>query len=332
MPELSIIIPTLNEAGPLPWLLADLAVQTGIGFEILVSDGGSTDGTGKLAAEILVRHCLAGDVLTGPAGRGRQLNCGAARARGEWLLFLHADSRLPDPAALADSLAVLRGEGNPRLAGRFTLRFDLPAAERAFDYYLCEVKARLDLPGTIHGDQGMLMTQSCFRELGGFREDLAVLEDTLLAEMHRVRGGWRLLPAVIVTSPRRFRVEGFRERQTLNALLMNFAMIGWNEPLRRSPAIYRPQDRAGRLELAPYFRLVDECLRELPLNERLHIWRRTGAFVRANAWQLALRRTARRAFAAGLPSSEVPLNPVLQFRRCFDVLADHPRGNWLQHC
>src|SRR5512145_1536444 len=113
IPELSIIIPTLNEAGTLSWLLADLAVQIDIGFEILVSDGDSTDGTGEVAAATLARHRLAGAVLTGTAGRGRQLNRGAARARGEWLLFLHADSRLPDPAALAESLAFLRGAGNP---------------------------------------------------------------------------------------------------------------------------------------------------------------------------------------------------------------------------
>jgi rSAM/selenodomain-associated transferase 2 len=325
-PELSVIIPTVNEAMTLPCLLADLGAQTGVGFEILVSDGGSTDGTGKLASEALVRNGLSGDVLTGPAGRGRQLNCGAARARGKWLLFLHADSRLPDPTALAESLTILRGKGNPRLVGRFTMRFDLPEGKCTFDYYLCEVKARLGLPCTIHGDQGMLMTQAWFRKLGGFREDLPVLEDTLLAETIREHGEWCLLPAAIVTSPRRFQVEGFRERQTLSALLVNFAMAGWFEPLLRAPAVYCPQNRTGRLDLAPFFHLIDDCLRELPIGARLRIWHRTGAFVRANAWQLVLRRTARRAFAAGLPSSDVPIDPVLQFRQRFDFLTDHSPG------
>jgi hypothetical protein len=242
------------------------------------------------------------------------------------LLFLHADSRLPGATTLADSRADLDQEGNPRLAGRFRLRFDLPAATPDFDYYLCEVKARLDLPGTIHGDQGFLLTKVFFHELGGFREDLPVLEDTLLAETIRERGGWRLLPAVIITSPRRFQTEGFRQRQILNALLMNFTMIGWDQPLHRIPDLYRAQDRTRPLQLAACYRLLDGLLRELPLPDRQRIWLRTGAFVRDNAWQLVLRRQARRAFVAGRPAEAVPLEPLLRCRRHIDILTSHPPG------
>lgn len=325
-PELSIIIPTLNEAETLPGLLTDLAAQSGVTAEILISDGVSGDGTREVATVSMARHGLAGQVLTGAAGRGRQLNSGAARARGAWLLFLHADSRLPDPRALADGLAILRREANPRLAGRFTLQFDPPDAEPAFGYYFCAAKARLDLPGTIHGDQGFLLSAGFFSELGGFREDLPVLEDALLAEAVRARGAWRLLPATIVTSSRRFQSEGFRARQILNALLMNFAAIGWNAPLQRTPEIYRDQNRTRPLDLAPFMRLIDGCLAELPVQERARIWYRTGGYVRGNAWQLMLRRPARRAFIAGLPPIAVPLEPVLRFRRGFDALTDHPPG------
>ena len=328
-PELSVVIPTLNEAAALPRLIADLAAQSGTDFEVLVSDGGSTDGTGELAPVILARHRLAGEVLSGPAGRGQQLNRGAARARSEWLLFLHADSRLPDPGTLAAALAVLRREGDPRLAGRFALRFDLPDQERTFGYYLAEVKARLDLPGTVHGDQGFLLRKASFRELGGFREDLPVLEDTLLAERLRSRGRWLLLPGIIVTAPRRFQAEGFRQRQTLNALLMNFAITGWDEPLRRSVDAYRSQDRARPLDLALFYREIDRLLDELPWSERLRIWYRTGGFVRANVWQLALRHRVRRAFSAGLPPEAVPLEPVLRFRRGCDAFTDYPPGRLL---
>jgi rSAM/selenodomain-associated transferase 2 len=328
-PELSVIIPTLNEVATLPLLCADLAAQQGVAFEVLVSDGGSTDGTCKLATELLAYHRLAGTVLSGPAGRGRQLNHGAARARGERLLFLHADSRLPAPTALADALDTLRRERNPCLAGHFALRFDLPDTDRDFGYYLAEVKARLGLPGTIHGDQGFLLSAAFFNQLGGFREDLPVLEDTLLAETLRARGKWLLLPGALVTSPRRFQAEGFHKRQTLNALLMNFVMIGWDEPLRRIPALYRPQNCTRPLDLTPCLRMIDDLLAGLPRRERWRIWLHTGAFVRGNAWQLALRRQARRAFVADHPPEAVPLGPVLRFRHRCDALTDHPPGRLL---
>lgn len=328
-PELSVIIPTLNEVATLPRLLADLAAQQGVACEVLISDGGSSDGTPQLAAALFDRHQLDGAVSISPAGRGRQLNRGAAQAKGEWLLFLHADSRIAAPTALAGGLDILRREGQPRLAGRFTLNFELADGERHFGYYLCEVKTRLDLPGTIHGDQGFWLTKTFFTALGGFREDLPVLEDTLLAEEIRKHGQWRLLPQVISTSPRRFQAEGYRQRQTLNALLMNFALTGWIEPLLRAPAVYRAQDRTRPLQLSPFYTLLDTLLRELPWSTRRRIWCRTGSFVRDNAWQLALRRTARQAFAAGLPPAAVPLQSVLRWRRCSEVLLGNRAGDLL---
>jgi rSAM/selenodomain-associated transferase 2 len=325
-PELSVIIPTRNEAGTLPNLLADLAAQRGVGFEVLISDGNSADGTREMAATALSRLALGGGVLNGLAGRGRQLNRGAAQAKGTWLLFLHADSRFRDPAALSVGLAALRRDDNPCLAGHFTLCFDLPRDELPLGYYYCEIKARTGLPGTIHGDQGFLLPAAFFHALGGFREDLPVLEDTLLAETIRARGDWRLLPAVIFTSPRRFQAEGYRQRQTLNALLMNFAFIGWDTPLHRAPDLYRSQDRACPLNVAAFFRLVDELLDQESLRERWQIWYRTGEHVRGNAWQLLLGRTARSMHVAGLPPDAVPLEPVLRFRRRFDLLTGHPPG------
>jgi rSAM/selenodomain-associated transferase 2 len=307
-------------------LLGDLAAQQGVSFEVLISDGGSSDGTPQLAADLLARHQLSGAVCISPAGRGRQLNRGAAQAKGEWLLFMHADSRLPGVTALTSSLSTLRRGSHPRLAGHFTLHFDLADEERHFGYYLCEVKARLGLPGTIHGDQGFWLTRAFFAELGGFREDLPVFEDTLLAETIRQRGEWQLLPATIITSPRRFQTEGFWQRQTLNAILTNFALTGWDAPLRRFPAVYRSQDRTRPLQLATFYQLFDELLRELPWSARLRVWYRTGQFVRSNAWQLVLRRTARSAYAAGAAAKSVSLGPVSRFRAWFEPLTDHPLG------
>ncbi len=325
-PELTVVIPTLNEAATIPLLLADLAAQTGVEFEVLISDGGSRDGTPQLAAVELDRLDLRGEILCGTPGRGSQLNRGAARARGGWLLFLHADSRIGDPVALRAALDRLAASGSLRVAGRFALRFAVTERDDPLPYRYCEVKARLGLAGTIHGDQGFLLPAGFFEELGGFREGLAVLEDTLLAERIRRLGGWRLLPAEIVTSPRRFQTEGFRQRQTLNALLMNFATIGWDEPLLRAPEIYRSQDRTRPLHLAPYFRLVDRLLRQLSWRSRLHLWYRTGEFVRGNAWQIALWRAVRRN--ADL-SVDQATKVVTGFRRWFEPLTAHPPGRLL---
>jgi rSAM/selenodomain-associated transferase 2 len=327
IPDLSVVIPTLNEAATLPGLLGDLAAQQGVAFEVLISDGGSSDGTRQIAAELLARHHLNGVVSISPVGRGRQLNRGAAQAKGEWLLFLHADSRLPVVTTLSSSLNRLRRDGQPCLAGHFTLQYHRAAHERHFGYYLCEVKARLGLPGTIHGDQGFWLTKAFFADLGGFREDLPVLEDTLLAEKVRQYGQWCLLPATIITSPRRFQAEGYRQRQTLNALLMNFALTGWDEPLRCFSAAYHCQECARPLQLAPFYRLVDELLRALPWLTRLRVWYRTGQFVRSNAWQLVLRRSARTAYAAGNAPASVSLSPVTRFRAWFEPLSDHPLGH-----
>jgi len=322
----SVIIPTLNEATNLPLLLGDLAAQLNVAFEVLVSDGGSADGTPLLAAAEMARLGVQGEVLAGSPGRGRQLNLGAARAHGRWLLFLHADSRIAAPETLRNALKLLDATGSRQVAGHFALRFALPEGEVSLPYRYCEVKARLGLPGTIHGDQGFLLPAVFFKELGGFREDLPVLEDTLFAEQIRRRGEWHLLPGEIVTSPRRFLSEGFRQRQTLNALLMNFAMTGWFEPLLRAPEVYLSQDRTRPLQLAPFYRLLDRLLGELPLGSRLRIWYRTGEFVRSNAWQLFLWRLVRRqGFDAELSAGSA----VSNFRRRFELLTAHPIGRLL---
>ena len=88
IPELSIIIPTLNEAGSLPLLLGDLLSQQGIVFEVVVADGGSQDTTRLIANDYYADGRLRGKCLVGASGRGRQLNAGAAVAKADWLLFL----------------------------------------------------------------------------------------------------------------------------------------------------------------------------------------------------------------------------------------------------
>src|SRR4051794_13374868 len=111
--RLSIIVPVLNEAAGIELALRALAPLRARGIEVIVADGVSSDGTAQLA------RSLADQVLVAPRGRASQMNAGAAAASGEALLFLHADTRLPDDA----DRIVLDGLRH-RTWGRFDVRFE----------------------------------------------------------------------------------------------------------------------------------------------------------------------------------------------------------------
>jgi len=325
-PELSIIVPILNEAATLLVLLAMLGRQERVEFELILCDGGSNDGTYEQARSLGSVSWFPCRVLRSERGRARQMNSGARAAAAEFLLFLHADSDFPDPLALRKGLDTLLDCGNEKAAGHYALRFDLPAEKRSFGYYFHECKARLDRPECTHGDQGFLLRNALFAELGPFDETLPLAEDTRLAEAIRRGGDWLLLPAEILTSARRFEAEGLAARQTLNALLMNFSAIGWEDFFRAAPAVYRRQDLADRLRLLPYFQLIRRLLCQLPWRQRLMLWYRTGAYVRPNAWQLAFYADARRNFRYGLPAGEGKTPRLCWFDRWYGPLTDHPPG------
>jgi len=332
VPELSLIVPTLNEAGRLQRLFATLAAQQEVRFELVMADGGSTDGTAERARELAAAAPFAVTVIEAERGRGRQMNAGAAAASGDMFLFLHADCTFPDPLALRSALdaffdPVASGGGN-RIAGHFRLRFDRGDPAPSLPYYFYEWKARLHRPGCTHGDQGFMLGRRFFAEVGPFHEAYPILEDVRLARRIADSGRWLLLPAEIVTSARRFETEGLRERQTLNALLMNFAAMGWDPFLAELPRLYRSQDRAGRLLLGPVFRLIADLLRPLPLRERLRLWRETGRYVRANAWQIPLFLDVRRHFRSAIPVGQGE-TPLLRLHdRLFDRLTDNTAGQW----
>ncbi len=290
-PTLSVIVPVLNEAPTIAPLLLMLARQEGCAFEVILCDGGSSDGT--IARDNGFVGPLPFDLtlITAPRGRGRQMNAGAAAARGEWLLFLHADSLLPDTTALRTGLAILKETvqcaGHHRVAGRFTLRFDTGDNETPLGYAFCQGKARLDRSGCVLGDQGLLLSRVLFESVGPFDETLPVAEDLLLAERIRSCGTILLFPAEILTSPRRFETEGYRARQTLNALIRGLIAAGRPRFLDPLSGIYLRQERSRPLELEPFFREIAAMIALLPLRERLVFWYRIGAYVQANAWQLA---------------------------------------------
>ena len=210
---LSIVIPTLNEAARLPASLA--ALGGGGDPEIVVSDGGSRDATVELAREACAQ------VLTGAPGRGAQLAAGAAAARGEWLFFLHADTRLaPGWRAAADAFTADPANRQRAGYGRFRLDDPHPHARRleARVAWRCR---RFGLP---YGDQGLLIGRDFYRALGGYRP-LPLFEDV---DLVRRIGRDRLVALDIdaTTGAERFVQAGYRRRSARNLALLSLYLLG----------------------------------------------------------------------------------------------------------
>ena len=193
---LSIIVPCLDEAQGISGALSALAPLRARGAEVIVVDGGSGDGTPERAAP------FADLVIAAPRGRASQMNAGAARARGETLLFLHADSLLPDAA---DALIV---EGLNR-SRRGWGRFDVVIAGR---HPLLRVVERLmnlrsRLTGIATGDQAIFATRSLFTAVGGYPE-IALMEDIALSKHLKQYGPPLCLRHRLTTSGRRWEKHG----------------------------------------------------------------------------------------------------------------------------
>ena len=288
-PELSVVVPVYNEAGNLLPFLGAMARQRELHLEVIISDGGSSDGGIGVARGFAADAPFAVTIIEGAKGRGAQLNLGANAARAPFLLFLHVDSRFDDPLAFrkaVDALEKARRE-DKRVAGRFSLCFDFEGAAAPLPYRFYGAKATLDRPGCTHGDQGFMMGSDFFNELGTFQSALPLMEDTFLAEGVREKGSWILFPARIATSPRRFLTEGLLPRQSLNAILMNLATLGQLSLIESLRESYRSHDAAKRLELRPILRPLNLKMAQLPRRQRWRLWYRTGSYVRSNAWQIA---------------------------------------------
>jgi len=193
---LSIIIPCLNEGEGIAGTLAALALLRARGTEVIVADGGSSDSTPERAAP------FADLVITAPQGRASQMNAGAARARGEILLFLHADTLLPDSA---DALIV---EGLQRTR-RGWGRFDVAIAGRHPLLRVVEqlMNLRSRLTGIATGDQAIFVTRSLFTAAGGYPE-IALMEDVALSKQLKRFGPPLCLRHRLTTSGRRWEERG----------------------------------------------------------------------------------------------------------------------------
>ncbi len=288
--DLSLIVPILNEAEGIKAFLMGLAVQQGVSFQVVLCDGGSTDGTVQKVSDLIVDFPFPLILVHADKGRALQMNAGAGEATGEYLLFLHADSSFPDSYALEKALSILRQAerraGDERVAARFSLRFQSKAESMPFSSYYAEGKARLDRCGCTHGDQGFLIHRSFFAMAGPFDQSCLVMEDTRFAETVRSMGSWLLLPVELVTSIRRFETEGMVERQVLNMILMTLDAVGRQDFIRDLPGIYAAQSKAGRLRLFPFLNRIRQLISGVPYAARIKFWFSVGHYVSMNAWQI----------------------------------------------
>ena len=200
MSDVTVVIPALNEETHIAPTIA-AAFSSGAA-EVIVSDGGSSDAT-------IVRARAAGArVVDGQRMRARQLNAGAEAATQEHLIFLHADTLLPDGAARLASEALSQFD-----FGGFRLRFAEDG--RRLRLAAALINARTALTRCPWGDQAQFIRRDRFFSTGGFRE-IPLMEDYDLAVRMKRTGTTVVLPATVTTSGRRFLEHGFVRTVALN--------------------------------------------------------------------------------------------------------------------
>jgi rSAM/selenodomain-associated transferase 2/rSAM/selenodomain-associated transferase 1 len=228
-PYLSVIIPALNEARQLPRTL-DAAASPDA--EIIVSDGGSTDDT------VAIASALGARIVSGRRGRAGQQNRAAAAARGEVLLFLHADTRLPDN--YVEHVFDILMDRRTRL-GAFRFATDLHSPVMRWIAFFTNLRADwLKLP---YGDQGLFLRQPDFAAVGGFPE-VPIAEDLYLVRRMSRRGRIALATAAAVTSGRRWRRLG-PTRTTLINTILTVGILAGVAPGRLAPLYGWPAQKAS---------------------------------------------------------------------------------------
>ncbi len=206
--KVNIVVPVLNDEACLRELLGQVA-----GFEVIVVDGGSQDASAAVAQEAGAR------VLTESGGRGAQLAKGAGQTRLEWLLFLHADSRL--------------GAGWQEAIGSFIARNSHPLAvfrfkldDQSFQARLLErlVYYRCRFFGLPYGDQGLLIHRSHYLKVGGFPKQPLMEDVALISQFHRKQIYFLDVP--LTTRAERFRQRGYIRQSLRNLFLLCLYFLG----------------------------------------------------------------------------------------------------------
>lgn len=215
------MVPVLNEAPRLPMLLAALAPLRRDGAEVIVVDGGSSDGSAAVAAP------LADAVIVSPRGRASQMNAGAAAARAPWLLFLHADTQLPEGAIHA--IATSRADW-----GRFDVRIE--GRSRWLPVVAAFMNLRSRLTGIATGDQAIFVRRAVFEAAGGFPGQ-PLMEDIELSRRLKRRARPDCRRERVVTSGRRWDERG--AWRTI-VLMWRLRWLYWRgAPAERLAALYR---------------------------------------------------------------------------------------------
>lgn len=310
LPTLSVVIPTLNEAAHLPYLLQDLSWQKHIDLEIVVVDGGSSDQTLEHCREFKNSSRFQLTIIHSEPGRARQLNKGAVASCTNEILFLHADCRIRDGSLLANAQKFLsrnrQQKNKPNLCGHFPLKFFSSPGNRK-NYYFYESKTHLNKADCINGDQGFWIPKNYFDALGQFDESLPYMEDARIAAKIKKDHNWITLPGHIETSARRFESEGFAKRQILNSFLCNFNAMNEPDYFEKARDIYKQQDQTSTLKLRPFLKLTHNFMYNNGLKQAIHRWYETGTYIANNTWQLAFAIDCRKNRKLGLePNADEP--------------------------
>ena len=219
IPNLSIIIPTINEASHLPLLIADLKGWP-LNLELIVVDGGSSDLT------ISITKIQGVKVIKSlKLNRGYQLNIGASIAKGNWLLFLHADSRLIDSKSVRNLIDITKDS----LSEKYGWYFDFKINKNELQFRILElaVALRCYFLQRPYGDQGLLINKSLYQSIGGF-SSLKIMEDIELITRLTKKTKLKRIGAQIYTDGRKWDNTNIINRAIKNARLRKRWRTGYD--------------------------------------------------------------------------------------------------------
>jgi rSAM/selenodomain-associated transferase 2 len=226
-PLVTVVIPVLDDTSALTSLLPTLPVDPSI--QVVVVDGG--DGRDTASDALRERHPEI-EWIRSARGRGVQMNAGAKRARGRWLVFLHADTRLG--AGWLDLLRRL--DSHPSIVGG-SFRFALDSGSRWARWIERGVRLRVRLFDLAYGDQALFARRDVFGELGGYME-LPLMEDVDFVRRLRRRGRLEHADIPALTSARRWERDGWIRRTVENIALILLFLAGWS-PARLARRYHR---------------------------------------------------------------------------------------------